>query len=448
MAEAKQESRTAALARRLRDHVHPLASEDDALEPLLAQIGEARYVLLGEASHGTHEFYELRAALTKRLIRDKGFSIVAVEGDWPDAYRVNRFLRGAGTDRTAREALTGFQRFPTWMWRNEVVLELVEWLRAHNRTAMRQVGFYGIDLYSLHASIDAVLQYLEQTDPALARDARTRYGCFEAFGDDPQRYGYATSFGYLPSCEQEVVEQLLSMHERLREAALGDGMDAADELFFAEQNARVVKNAEEYYRAMFRGGIASWNLRDTHMADTVDALAAHFGQRDAGAKIIVWAHNSHLGDARTTELGAQGELNLGQLVRERHPGESFVLGFTTYEGTVTAATDWDQPAKTMRVRPGLRDSTERLFHETEIPRFLLVPKATPLVEALSTPRLQRAIGVVYAPETERASHYYHTQIARQFDVVVHIDETHAVTPLERASRHEAGELPETYPSGM
>jgi len=448
MASDPDETGTDALARSLREHVTPL---DDAFAPaldrLIAQIGSARYVLLGEATHGTHEFYAFRAALTKRLIVERGFNAIAVEADWPDAYRVNRFVRGVGDDADARAALSDFQRFPRWMWRNEVVLELVGWLRRHNETAGRKVGFYGIDLYSLHASMDAVLAYLDRTHPTLAAEARERYGCFEPFGDDPQRYGHATSFGYLPSCEEEVARQLMDLHAA-RVLHAGEGHLAEDEAFFAEQNARVVRNAEEYYRAMFRGGIASWNLRDTHMADTVDALCQHLGQRDAHARIVVWAHNSHLGDARATELGDDGELNLGQLLRQRHPDETFVLGFTTYQGTVTAAEAWEGPAEREDVQPGLRDSYEELFHRTGIPRFLLAPSATPLRDELARPRLQRAIGVVYAPATERLSHYYHTRIADQFDAVVHLDETRALTPLERDSEASEGELPDTFPSGM
>jgi erythromycin esterase-like protein len=435
------------LLERLRECAQPL--DAGALDGLLCRVGDARYVLLGEASHGSHEFYDIRAELTKRLIRDKGFSIVAVEADWPDAYRVNRYIRGAESAGSAEEALSGFERFPTWMWRNKVVLELVTWLREHNRASPQPVGFYGLDLYSLHASMNAVLEYLERTDPAAVQSARARYSCFDRFGGDPQRYGHATSLGYVPSCEDAVIEQLVALHARRAEALQADGLSAREELFFAEQNARVVTNAERYYRTMYRGGVASWNLRDTHMADTVDALCKHLGQSAESAKVIIWAHNSHVGDARATELAEQGELNLGQLMRERHPERTFIVGFSTFEGHVTAASDWDGPAERKRVRPALRDSHEALLHALELARFLLPLKLPELASALDRARLQRAIGVVYEPRTERASHYYHTRLASQFDALIHVDRTTALEPLAGHDRDEPeDELPETYPSGL
>jgi erythromycin esterase-like protein len=430
----------------LRACVQPLTGTDDDLTSLIAQIGDARYVLLGEATHGTDEFYALRARLTKRLVAERGFDTVAVEADWPDAYRVHRFARGQGDDRDALSALGSFERFPRWMWRNRRVVEFVTWLRGHNERTARGVGFYGIDLYSLHASIHAVLAYLEQQDPEGARHARERYGCFDSFGGDPERYAYATSFG-LPSCEEAVIAQLLALREQRAAKHAVDGLSSGEEHFFAEQNARVVKNAERYYRAMYHGGISSWNLRDTHMADTVDALCAHVTAREGSGKIIVWAHNSHLGDARATELGEQGELNLGQLMRERHPGETFLLGFSTYHGEVTAASDWDEPPQRKRVRPALRDSYEALFHALELPSFALPLQNARVRRLLDAPRLQRAIGVVYRPDTERASHYYHARLGEQYDCLVHIDRTQALEPLEGDALVDE-ELPETYPTGL
>lgn len=434
---------------RLRGCVEPLRGSAQDLDGVLESIGDARYVLLGEATHGTHEFYLLRAELTKRLIAERGFTILALEADWPDAYRVNRYVRGERREADAQQALAGFRRFPQWMWRNDVTLAFVEWLREYNRQSDVQAGLYGIDLYSLHASIEAVLAYLDRTSPEAARSARERYACFDSFGFDPQRYGYTTGRGFLPSCEDPVIQQLVELNERRAELLASGGFRAEDELFVAQQNARVVRSAEQYYRVMYRGGISSWNLRDTHMADTVDALTAHFGVRDpSDSKVVVWAHNSHVGDARATELGGQGELNLGQLVRERHPGQTFTLGFTTYEGEVTAASSWDAEARRMRVRPALRLSHEGLFHGLGVPAFFLRMDRPELAEWFTDARLQRAIGVVYRPDTERVSHYYYTYLTRQFDAVIHVDHTSALAPLEGHGRTEHDELPETYPTGM
>jgi erythromycin esterase-like protein len=415
--------------------------------------GEATTVLIGEASHGTHEFYRERAQITKRLIREKGFTAVAVEADWPDAYRVNRYVRGESTDATATDALAGFRRFPTWMWRNADVLDFVGWLRAHNEAlpAASRVGFYGLDLYSLRASIEAVLAYLDKVDPAAGRRARYRYSCFDQFAEDTQAYGYAASFGLTRSCEDAAVRELVEMRRRAAEYANRDGRIPRDEYFFAEQNARLVQNAERYYRTMFGGRISSWNLRDTHMADTLSALSAFLRGEGLAPKIVVWAHNSHIGDARATELGQAGELNLGQLVRERsRDDDCFLIGFTTWSGTVTAAWDWDAPAERKRVRPALPDSYEQLFHDVGISRFLWMSrKASPGAEELSRPLLERAIGVIYRPETERASHYFHAQLPRQFDAVIHFDETRAVEPLEQNPEWQtAEEAPETFPSAL
>jgi erythromycin esterase-like protein len=407
-------------------------------------------VLLGEASHGTHEFYRIRSEITKRLIREKGFVGVAVEADWPDAYRVNRYVRGRGTDPDAEAALRGFNRFPTWMWRNADVLDFVGWLRDHNDDCRDPVGFYGLDLYSLHASIQAVLEYLEKVDPEAARRAARRYGCFDHFGRDPQDYGYATAFGISPSCEREVLTQLVELRASAAGYAKRDGRLAPDELFFAEQNAKVVRSAEEYYRAMFRSRTGSWNLRDQHMADTLNALLRFLETQGPQSKVVVWAHNSHLGDARATEMGASGELNLGQLVREQFGHEALLVGFTTYSGTVTAASGWNEPVERKVVRPALPDSYEALFHESGRNFYLDLGGPAPLVAALDVPRLERAIGVIYRPETERVSHYFQAHLPRQFDVLFHYDHTRAVEPLERTAAWERGqaELPETFPSAL
>ena len=440
------------LPQMIHDAAHPLTGGPEDFDALLARIGDAPYVLIGEASHGTHEFYRIRAEITKRLIADRGFSGVAVEADWPDAYRVNRYVRGVSDDADATEALRGFVRFPQWMWRNADVLDFIGWLRAFNDTRAHpdeKAGFYGLDLYSLHASIDAVLTYLRRVDPEAAERARERYACFDQYGSDPQSYGYATSTRLGPSCEAEVVAQLVELRRMAGDIAHRDGRLAADEQFFAEQNAQVVANAEQYYRAMFGSRVSSWNLRDLHMAETLDALIAFLRPRVQTPKLVIWAHNSHLGDARATELGRSGELNVGQITRQRYGDQTVLIGFSTYAGTVTAASDWDEPAERKTVRPGLRGSYEALFHDVEIPNFLLFPDRTrELQRALDHARLQRAIGVIYRPETERQSHYFHTRLPSQFDAVLHYDRTRAVEPLEHTPVWERGEMPETYPTAL
>jgi erythromycin esterase-like protein len=431
---------------------HPLRGAAEDYNPLLDMVGDARFVLLGEASHGTHEFYRERAQITKRLITEKGFTAVAVEADWPDAYRVNRYVRGLGDDRQSIEALANFKRFPTWMWRNADVLDFVGWLHDYNEALPQptaKVGFYGLDLYSLYTSIEAVVNYLDQIDPEAAKRARYRYACFEHFGEDPQTYGFATSSGYTESCEEEVISQLAELHRRSAEYMRRDGFVAEEEFFYAEQNARLAKNAEEYYRSMFYGRASSWNLRDQHMAETLDALVTHFNRRGQRPKVVVWEHNSHLGDARATEMSRRGELNVGQLVRERYGREAILVGFTTYSGTVTAASDWAEPAERKRVRPALSDSYEALFHQTKLPRFLLtLSHKSEATAGLRQPRLERAIGVIYRPETERISHYFQAHLSDQFDAVLHFDETRAVEPLERTAVWEQDEVPETFPFGL
>jgi len=415
-------------------------------------IGDARFVLIGEASHGTHEFYRERAQITKRLIAEKGFAAVAVEADFPDAYRINRYVRAEGFDRDAIESLAGFERFPSWMWRNADVLDFVGWLRTHNDdlpAAAAKVGFYGLDLYSLHTSIGAVLTYLDKIDPEGANRARERYSCFDHFGDDTQAYGYATAFGIAESCEDEVVGQLVEMHRRAAELASRDGRVARDDFFVAEQNARLIKNAEQYYRTMYRSDVSSWNLRDRHMVETLVSLDKYLSANDRPAKIVVWEHNSHLGDARATEMGRRGEFNVGQLVREIYREQSRLIGFSTYHGTVTAATDWGGPAERKRVRPALAGSLEDLFHSVGKDRFLVAPASDDrLKRALRKELLQRAIGVIYRPRTERQSHYFYTRLSEQFDAMIHIDETRAVEPLERTREWDTGEAAETFPFGV
>lgn len=429
----------------LTDAVQPLTGGTRDYDALLEQATRKRFLLLGEASHGTHEFYRERAEITKRLIAEQGITAVAAEADWPDAYRVNLFVRGAGADAAPEEALGDFRRFPAWMWRNTDVVDFVGWLREWNDAlpaGAARVGFYGLDLYSLYASMEAVVAFLEEVDPEAARRARDRYSCFDHYGGDPQVYAYETAFGGAEPCEQQAVEQLVELRALAAERARrGDGLPA-DRFFHAEQNARLVANAEEYYRAVFYGGAESWNRRDQHMVDTLDALVAHLERTSGPTKVAVWAHNSHVGDATATQLGRNGELNVGQLVRDRHDRETLIVGFTTWAGTVTAASDWGGPAERKTVRRALAGSWEDLFHQTERPRFLLDPAA------LDGERLERAIGVIYRPETERLSHYFKARLAEQFDAVVHFDETTATEPLERTSEWDAAELPETYPWGV
>ena len=434
----------------LERHVQPLAGAGHDYDALLKMIGPARFALLGEASHGTFEFYRERARITQRLITEKGFTAVAVEADWPDAWRVNRYVRGLSHDRSAVDALAGFRRFPSWMWRNTEVRDFVEWLRGYNagRPSEAQVGFYGIDLYSLFTSIQAVLAYLGKVDPEAARRARARYACFDHAREDSQAYGYHAGFGLNPTCEDEVVQQLREMNRLAAEAANAPTTDR-DWAFYAQQNARLVRNAEEYYRTMFRGRVSSWNLRDSHMVETLQALERHLGGA-APPRIAVWAHNSHLGDASATEMGDSGEWNVGQLVRDRYREDAVLVGFSTHRGWVTAAADWDEPPQRCQVREGLAGSWEDIFHQVDAGRFYLGLRDNPELRSLiaSPRRLQRAIGVVYKPETERQSHYFHTRLAEQFDAVIHIDETHALEPLDKVAGWHTGEPPETYPSGV
>lgn len=424
----------------------------EALEEL---VGDARIVLIGESSHGTHEFYAARAAITKWLIEEKGFCAVAAEADWPDAYRVNRYVHGHGHDTSADRALSGFERFPAWMWRNVVVRDFVDWLRRHNQhrraNNLRQTGFYGLDLYSLHRSIQEVIAYLENVDPVAADRARARYACFDhTSADDGQAYGFAAAFGAGLSCEHQAIDQLVELQRNAVEYARRDGLLAEDEQFYAQQNAQTVRNAEVYYRAMFAGRVTSWNLRDKHMQQTLAALQAHLDRHDAEpARIVVWAHNSHVGDARATEVSADGQLTLGQLVRERYGDECRLIGFSTYTGTVTAASEWGGIAERKIVRPALNGSVEELFHETGRDAFLVsavISRAA--AKPLSVVRLGRAIGVIYLPATERQSHYYHVRPADQFDAMIHIERTRALEPLEPTSRWIEGQTPETYPTGL
>jgi erythromycin esterase-like protein len=436
---------TQRLARGVRELAHPLASAAD-LDPLIDRVGDARFVLLGEASHGTSEFYTWRTEISRRLIREKGFSFIAVEGDWPDCYRVNRYVKAfPGSGRSADEVLHAFERWPTWMWANEEVVALCRWLREHNESVPRdrRVGFYGLDVYSLWESMHEVIGYLERTDPDAARAARRAYRCFEPYGERAEDYARATAL--VPtSCANEAVAML----RLLRERAAAYREDGPERFFNAEQNALVARNAERYYRTMVRGGPASWNVRDHHMVETLERLMDFHGP---SAKAIVWEHNSHVGDARFTDMARAGMVNVGQLVRQNHgSGDVVIVGFGTHRGTVMAAEEWGAPMEEMHVPAAQPESYEAVLHHTGIPDFLLSfaeREAHPVVDELREPRGHRAIGVVYHPELEHHGNYVPSVLPERYDAFIYLDETRAVAPLHMPVRVD-GELPETYPSGV
>lgn len=413
---------------------------------LLALAAGRRFVLLGEATHGTREFYRMRAEITQRLICELGFDAVAVEGDWPDARRVNHHVCGA-TAEPADAALGDFRRFPTWMWRNREVLSFVEWLRGQNAAlpASERAGFYGLDLYSLYRSADAVITYLESVDPEQAEIARHRYAALDHVRNE-QDYGYQAAMQLRPDCRGAVARQLMELRANAARYLEGDGPAAQDAQFYAERNAATVVNAEQYYRSMFGSHISTWNLRDAHMRDTLFALARHRQDHGGNGRIVVWAHNSHLGDARATETSLRGEWNLGQLVREAVGDQALLVGFTTYTGHVAAATDWGGDVERKAVLPALPDSYEQLFHRSGLDRFFL-PLTPAAAAPLREPLLERAIGVLYRPQTERASHYFQASLSAQFDALFHLDETDAVEPLEPPADWQSRQVPETATSG-
>ena len=419
-------------------HIPSIESVD--LSGLLDRIGDARLVLLGEASHGTAEFYEMRARISKELIQRKGFQFIAVEADWPDAAQIDHFIRGTRLEPTEEST---FSRFPTWMWANTQVLELAKWLREYNRkfpSPDEAVGFYGLDLYSLYSSIDSVIRYLDEIDTEAAEIARRRYGCLTPWQKDPATYGAMALTGKYHSCEREVVAMLNSMMDKRLAYAAQDGRRFLD----AVSNARLVKNAEQYYRVMYQGSVQSWNLRDQHMFDSLKHLLEFHGQ---GSKAIVWAHNSHLGDASATEMGARGEINVGYLCRQFLGEEAYLIGFGTHHGTVAAASDWGAPMEIKIVRPSHPESYERVCHDAGLNAFLLPlrERRRNHVRELMQPRLERAIGVIYRPETEMASHYFTASLPHQFDEYIWFDRTRAVDALGP----EAGMgVPETFPFGL
>ncbi|MFW5329614.1 erythromycin esterase family protein [Hydrogenophaga sp. ZJX-1] len=409
------------------------------LEPLLQRMGDARVVLLGEATHGTSEFYRMRERITRELITRKGFSFVAIEGDWPDAVQIDRHVR---RQSTSEEAWSGFARFPAWMWRNEEVRGFVDWLREHNRQAAQPVAFHGLDLYSLYSSIDAVLAYLDRVDPPTAQVARQRYGCLTPWQSDPASYGLAALTTRYRSCEQDVVKMLVDLQQK---SPVYIGQDG-ERLLDALQNARVISQAERYYRTMYYGSRVAWNLRDNHMFSTLRHLLSFHG---ADSKAVVWAHNSHVGDSAATEMSLREEYNLGHLCRQALGSSACQVGFGTHGGTVAAATEWDAPMEVKTIRPALQGSYEHLFHACGVERFFLPLREQPgtkaMIDGLAVPRMERAIGVIYRPDTERQSHYFDAVLPRQFDEYIWFNETRAVTPLPTKVREG---LADTYPFGV
>ncbi|CAF1195727.1 unnamed protein product [Rotaria sordida] len=441
-------------------------------DPILAAIGNARVVMIGEASHGSHEFYLHRAEITKRLIEEKGFTVVACEADWPPAYRVNRWVKGhpvAKNISDANDALKEFTRFPSWMWRNTVVVDFITWLRKYNENLgqeKKKAGFFGIDLYSLQASREEVLKYLEKHEPGLVAEARKNYGCFERYSDE-QEYGYCAATKLSSGCEKEAIQVLTKMLEvhakHVSEGKIKD--NDSDESFYAMENAKIVREAEKYYRHMFEGGQITWNIRDTHMCDCLQDLLKHNGP---DTKAVIWAHNSHVGDARETDSRRAREVNIGQLVRERFGiGNTFNIGFTTYTGTVTAADSWDMDPDFKRVRPSLNESVEFLLHEaltkdstmTNDGQYFLLFRSNDssinlskeLHTELHKKRLERAIGVIYRPRTERQSHYFDASLSTQFDCIIHVEVTRALRPLEihpAWAEAEKEHVPDTFPMNV
>jgi erythromycin esterase-like protein len=429
------------LAARIAEAAEPLPGFDDpAFGRLFDRYGERKVVLLGEASHGTSEFYRARAAITRRLIEEHGFSSVAVEADWPDAASIDRYVRHRPAHPGAEPP---FRRFPTWMWRNTDVEAFIEWLRRHNEVLAPEAraGFYGLDMYNMSGSIAAVLGYLQEVDPDAARTARERYGCLAPWAKQPAAYGHLVMSGRYKECEDQVVAQLLDLLGKEREYASGDG----DQFLDAAQNARLVASAEQYYRAMYYGAAESWNLRDTHMFETLVNILDAQGPK---AKAVVWAHNSHIGDARATDMGRErDELNIGQLCRQHFGERAALIGFGTHTGVVAAADDWDEPMQVKAVRPSREDSYERLCHDSGVDRFLLDLKSAPesLRRDLADWRLERFIGVIYRPRTELQSHYAEADLTRQFDAYVWFDKTTAVMPLPTAVREG---VDDTWPFGL
>lgn len=419
------------LLKAIRDSINPLSNNQRDFYPLLDRIGDAHFVLLGEATHGTSEFYSARAQITSLLIKEKGFNVIAAEADFPEVQPVNQFLKDTDKRIPAIRAFDGFKRFPTWMWKNKEMLSFFEQLQLINlnKPPEQKIAFYGLDLYSMYSSIEAVISYLDKVDPPAAQQARKRYACFYKYGNDDDSYGQAMSY-VKENCQQQVINQLVELQKKKTEYLSKNNLGESEDLFYAEQNALVAKDAEQYYREMFNKRVKTWNLRDLHMADMVDAISQHVSKITGKAKTVVWAHNSHVGNALATEFSESGELSLGQMVLFRHWADSYLVGFTTYKGTVAATSEWGAEVEKKTLNPALEDSYEELFHNTDIKSFVLdLNDLSTNLEALKQNHLQRSVGVVYTPESERSSHYFNARLADQFHAVIHFDSTNAIEPI-------------------
>ncbi len=418
--------------------------DEKAYENILNEIGNAQIVLLGEATHGTKEFYEMRAEISKKLITEKNFNAITIEGDWPDAYQINNFITDDNFS-DPKESLSVFNRFPTWMWQNTEILKLIIWLKDFNKEKKEKINFFGLDLYSMYKSVDVIISYLEKVDAKAADEAKYYYSCFEQFRRDPQAYGYYVFSQLSESCQNEVIQELKNL-ENLQWKLIKEKKISQDDSFYLMQNAKVVKNSEIYYRSLYINEVNNWNLRDSHMMETLEEIIKYYNKKGIKKpKIIVWAHNSHIGNSAFTQMSLQEEFNIGQLVKEKFNNNSFSLGFTTYNGTVSAASNWDNPVERKIIRNALPESYEFLFHQIGIANFLLILNEKNLIPKNL---LERAIGVVYMPQTERMSHYFYADLENQFDAVIHCDKTTALEPLEKTSKWIDGEVPETYPSGL
>lgn len=436
------------------EYFYPIKNQPDDFDIIIEFIADSSLVLMGEATHGTHEFYKTRIELTKRLILEKGFNTIAIEGDFPDAYRINRYINFQGSDKSSKESLSDFKRFPAWMWRNEEMITFIDWLYTFNKSQPKnkRVSFYGLDLYSLTKSVAVIIDTLEKIDPKEAQKARKHYKCFDLY-QDAQEYGYFASNFADKSCRDEVIAQLKEMKQKDVDFFKYDNLDPLEEKFYVDQNALVVKNAELYYRSLFNtSGSFSWNIRDKHMMETAMQIEKYNHAAQRGHKMVVWAHNSHVGDARATQMASYAELNLGQLAKEYYGSQAISIGFTTYTGTVSAASAWGGNVERKYVRPALDTSIEAFFHSVGLKNFIVIPKKDPALYNLfdHDDYLERAIGVIYLPESERQSHYFYAQLSKQFDVIIHYDITHAIKPLDITTEWKKGEenMPETFPFGV
>jgi erythromycin esterase-like protein len=437
----------------LKKYFYPLTGAQTDFDKVMHHIADAAVILMGEATHGTHEFYKARIEITKRLIMERQCTTIAIEGDFPDVYRVNRYITHRGDDTSAMQALGDFKRFPLWMWRNEEMLSFVQWLYDYNKSqpdALR-VTIYGLDMYSLYTSISCIIKTLHTINPEVAAQAQKRYACFDAY-QDPQEYGYIAAQLVHAPCKDAVVAQLVALKQKELDFFKYDNLNPQEERFYLEHNALIIKNAEHYYRSLFEDNrAASWNIRDMHMMETIKAIEKYNRHAGRNHKIVVWAHNSHIGNASATQMSSYGEINVGQLVKEVYGGTAISIGFTTYTGTVSAASSWGADVEKKKIIPALPESVESFFHSVGKQAFVIIPNEDPALYAFfdHDDYLQRAIGVIYLPESERQSHYFYAQLSRQYDIVIHYDTTQAVTPLDTNALWQQGEdLPETFPFGF